>query len=98
MIPDLSRLDRYDRGVAPDVWCAGCGHELEDHLHESTSTHCVATTDTWMQANVLRTAWCDCEEFTAPVWTVGQRVGVAVTVLLYLAILSVVAWGLGVGR
>jgi hypothetical protein len=100
VIPDLSRLDRYDRGVAPDVWCAGCGHELEYHTHwrRSGSTHCAATVDTFVQANVLRTAWCDCEEFTGPVWTVGQRVGVAVTVLLYLAILSVVAWGLGVGR
>jgi hypothetical protein len=98
MIPDLFRLDRLDRGLTPDVWCAGCGHELEDHTHFSDSTHCVATTDTFVQANVPRAVWCDCEAFTAPVWTVGQRVGVAVTVLLYLAILSVVAWGLGVGR
>jgi hypothetical protein len=98
MIPDLSRLDRYDRGVAPDVWCAGCGHDEESHTHWSDSTHCAAVADTWVQANVVCAAWCDCEAFTPPGWTVGQRLGVAVTVLLYLSILSVVAWGLGVGR
>jgi hypothetical protein len=100
MIPDLSRLDRADRNLPPESWCAGCGHDEDSHTHwrRSGSTHCSATVDTFVQANNLRTVWCDCEAFTAPVWTVGQRVGVAVTVLMYLAILSVVAWGLGVGR
>jgi hypothetical protein len=96
--PDLSRLDRADRNLPPESWCAGCGHDEDSHTHWSDSTHCSATVDTFVQANVLRAVWCDCEAFTAPWWTVGQRVGVAVSVAAYLAILVVVAHGLGVGQ
>jgi hypothetical protein len=98
MIPDLSRLDRYDRGVAPDVWCAGCGHDEESHTHFSTSRHCGALAGWRVVANVERAVGCDCEDFTPPGWTVGQRVGVAVSLALYVALVAAVMYALGVGR
>jgi hypothetical protein len=90
--PHLSNLARADRGQPAEQVCV-CGHERGLHAHFTHSAPCDAVIGTRRQANVIRNTYCDCWEFTPPSWTWGQRLGVAVSIALWVGILAVLALG-----
>lgn len=89
--PHLSNLNRADRGQPAEQVCV-CGHERELHEHFTDGNHCgapgvVLVGDHW------ENGWCLCWEFTAPSWTWWDRLGVAVSIALWVGILVVLALG-----
>jgi len=90
--PHLSNLDRADRGQPAEQVCV-CGHGRGLHEHLTDSARCDAVTDSWLEAETPLDFRCPCRDFEAPSWTWGQRVGVAVSIALWVLILAVLALG-----